>query len=90
MIIGNKNNNGFTSNFEKRHNFIVEEGKKNREKVNMFQEDKRVKIASSDATNKIVMADKSLAILQERYRNGLITIDEFNKKCEQINKMRNN
>ena len=87
MIIGNNN---LGSNFQARHNLIKEEGKKNQGKVNMFQEDSRVKISSSDATNKIIMADKAFAMLQERYRNGLITIDEFNKKCEQLNKFRNN
>ncbi|MBR2827614.1 MAG: hypothetical protein IKE70_00060 [Bacilli bacterium] len=89
MIIGNNNgNNSFTSNFQRRNNLIKEEAKKNQGKVNMFQEDKRIHLASSDATNQKMMLDKSFAMLQERYRNGLITIDEFNKKCTQLNKFR--
>ena len=85
MILGNNNNDIFN----KRNNLIVEEGKKNQNIINMFQEEKIVK-KSTDPTNKIAMADKSFAILQERYRNGLITIEEFNKKCEQLNKFRQN
>lgn len=86
MIIGNNNN--FTSNFQRRNNLIREEAKKTQGKVNMFQEDKQIHFSSTDPTNKKMMFDKSFAILQERYRNGLITVEEFNKKCEQLNKFR--
>ena len=34
------------------------------------------------------MADKSLAMLQERYRQGLISLDEFTKQCNKLNKIR--
>jgi len=34
------------------------------------------------------MYDKSLAMLHERYKKNLITLDEFNKKCEQLGKVR--
>ena len=89
MIIGNNNsNNSFTSNFQRRNNLIKEQAKNNQGKVNMFQENKQVHFASSDPTNKKMMLDKSFAMLQERYRNGLITVEEFNRKCEQLNKFR--
>ena len=91
MIIGNnQNNNRLTSNFKERHNLVMEEGKKNQNQVNMYHEDKAYKITSSDPTNKIAMSDKAFSMLQERYRNGLITVEEFNKKCEQLNKFREN
>ena len=43
-----------------------------------------------DVNSKSEMLDKSYAMLKERYQNGLITLDEFNKKCNKLNKMRKN
>ena len=40
----------------------------------------------SDITNKQEMKDKSFEILQERYQQGLITIEDFNKKCIELGK----
>jgi len=34
------------------------------------------------------MADKSLAMLKERYSQGLISLDEFTKQCNKLNKIR--
>ena len=41
-----------------------------------------------DPTNKNQMYDKSLAILHERLEQGLITFEEFNKKCIELGKRR--
>ena len=94
MIIGNnKNNNfntnptGFQSNFEQRFNTIKEEWMKNHNQINPFKEDTIAK-QYNDPTNKHEMADKSFAMLQERYNNGLISLDEFNKKCRELSILR--
>lgn len=102
MIIGNnnpigKNNsfnnnnnnsipNNFTQSFDKRFNMIKEAGEKNKNKVNILANDKQT--YHSDVNSKKEMADKTFSMLQERYNNGLISLDEFNKKCNQLNKMR--
>ena len=39
-----------------------------------------------DVTNKKEMTDKSFAILEDRLNKGLISIEEFNKKCNQLGK----
>lgn len=36
------------------------------------------------------MSDRALSILHERLRNGTITLEEFNKKCNAIGKNRQN
>ena len=93
MIIGNNNQNpmnqkpNFTSNFETRFKTILEENKKNNGKINPFQEDNKAKLYN-DPTNKTEMADKSFAMLQERLRKGLISLDEFNKQCQKLSNFR--
>ena len=93
MIIGsnnNKNSNNtpnFTSNFEERFNTILEEGIKNQDRINPFAVDNNAK-QYNNPLNKNEMADKSFAMLQERFNNGLISLDEFNKKCRELNKLR--
>jgi predicted metalloendopeptidase len=88
MIIGNNSNknnftkqNTFTTNFNERFNTIQEENKKNKNKINPFQE----KITTyNNISNKNDMTNKSFAMLQERYNKGLISLDEFNKKCNKL------
>ena len=41
-----------------------------------------------DPTNKSDMSDKSLAMLHERLEQGLISFEEFNKKCIELGKRR--
>ena len=41
-----------------------------------------------DVTNRNDMADKSIAMLQERLSKGLISLDEFNRKAKKINQSR--
>lgn len=40
----------------------------------------------SNVMNKNEMSNKSFAMLQERLKNGSITIEEFNKKCVELGK----
>ena len=40
----------------------------------------------TNPSDNISMYDKSLAMLKDRYEKGLINVDEFNKKCEEIGK----
>ena len=42
----------------------------------------------TDVMNKNEMADKSFAMIEERYRNGLISLDEYTKQCNKLNKLR--
>ncbi len=93
MIIGNNNQNSmnkapsFHSDFEKRFNTVVEANKNNNGRVNPYQIDQTAK-HFSDPTNKDRMADKAFAMLQERLQNGTITLKEFHKKCEQLQRFR--
>ena len=95
MIIGNNNNNNnfssnktnFTSNFNERFTTIMNEGQKNSNKISPINETTQTK-RYSKVNRKKEMSDKSFAMLQERLNSGTITLEEFNKKCNQLNKMR--
>ena len=101
MIIGNNNpmkgfnninnkpqeNNNFTQNFDKRFNMVKEQAKKNKSVINTFAKDNNV-MQHSNVMSKSEMADKSFSMLQERLNNGTITLEEFNRKCNQLNKLR--
>ena len=88
MIIGGKNNS-FPSEqerFNTRMNQVTENSQKNQtNKWNLIDSNPT---KGFDVMNKNDMADKALGILQDRLNNGLITMDEFNRKCEQIRKQR--
>jgi hypothetical protein len=43
---------------------------------------------NANVMDKNDMADKSFAMLQERYANGLISIEEFTAQCNKLNKLR--
>lgn len=95
MIIGNNNQNNsfkpnptnFTSNFDERFNTVLKESTKNRDKISPYSTDEKA-INYTNVNNKSEMADKSFAMLQERLNNGLISLEEFNKKCQQLNRRR--
>lgn len=93
MIIGKNNENkfksqpNFTSNFDERFAAVIKEGEKNSQLISPLQENTKTKLYS-DVNSKSEMADKSFAMLQERYNNGLITLEEFTKKCNNLNKIR--
>ncbi|MBE6157830.1 MAG: hypothetical protein E7160_03455 [Firmicutes bacterium] len=42
----------------------------------------------TNPSDQMAMYDKSIAMLHERLDKKLITIDEFNKQCEKIGKMK--
>ena len=82
MIIGNNTPNN-NSNFMKN----VPSSGGDSVKHNTLPEKKAAQI-NANVMNKNDMADKSFAMLQERYANGLISIEEFSKQCEKLNKLR--
>lgn len=92
MIIGSNNNrnnfNGqkpsFTSNFDQRFGIIQEEAKKNNPVINSNQTSHIMQ--HSNITSKSEMNERSFTMLQERYNNGLISLEEFTKKCNMLNK----
>ena len=83
MIIGN-NNPTSNSNFMK--NVPNTPGSSN-DKPHALPERKAAQI-NANVMNKNDMADKSFAMLQERYANGLISLEEFTKQCNKLNKLR--
>ncbi|MBR2998108.1 MAG: hypothetical protein IKF37_03410 [Bacilli bacterium] len=91
MIIGNNNNlNSFkANNYNPVQNNNPNNNLNNNPSNNNIMNNDKAYLKNSNATNKNDMLDKSFAMLQERYNNGLISLEEFNKKCNQINKMRN-
>lgn len=88
MIIS-KNNNTYNNSlkenatFQKNFNRLKENSNLNKE--NIFTEDLK-NIKYSNPTSKKDMRNKSIAMLQERLDQGLITLDEFNKKCNNLSK----
>jgi len=77
----------FISNFKKNDPYEFKEKKEKKRKTFGFNE-KTSAYKYTDPTNKKDMYDKSIAMLNERLENNLITLDEFNKKCNQIGKRR--
>ena len=85
MIIGNNNQN-LNTGLNQKFNSNLHSNKDN--KNNIFEADKKA-LNNGNIFSKNDMADKSLAMLQDRYNQGLISIEEFNQKCAQLNKHRN-
>lgn len=80
MIIGKDNN----INFNNRLNTIKQNNNNNKTSIN---QNHQIEIMQhSNVMSKNEMADKSFSMLQERLRNGTISIEEFNKKCIQLGK----
>lgn len=79
MIIGKDNN----INFNNRLNTIKQN---NNNKTSINQNHQIEIMQHSNVMSKNEMADKSFSMLQERLRNGTISIEEFNKKCIQLGK----
>lgn len=75
-------NNTFQNNFGKNQAFS-----QNTISKNVFVKDiKEQKYSNSlDTTG---MQDKTLAMLHDRLKNGTITMEEFNRKCMQLGKQR--
>ena len=89
MIISKNNNDAYNNSlkenatFQKNFNRLKENSNLN--KKNIFSEDLK-NIKYSNPTSKNDMRNKSMAMLQERLDQGLITLDEFNKKCNALSK----
>jgi len=91
MIIGSNNQNN--NSFERKplSKFTTNFDEKFKQTESVRKEPMMIGKKSTDHYNvnsKSEMADKSYAILQERYNNGLISLEEFTKKCEKLNKLR--
>ena len=86
MIIG-KNN--FPSE-QQRFNTRLEEVNKQAQKgqTNQWNLIENDPLKGYDVTDRNEMADKTLSMLQERLNNGLISMEEFHRQCQKINKMR--
>lgn len=83
----NNQNNGFLNNTFKRNNSMENTNTNINSKNNTFGFNEDLSTYKhTNPTNDIDMYDKSIAMLQERYKNNLISLDEFNKKCEQLGK----
>lgn len=57
------------------------------EQKNIFTKDIKTQ-QHINPINKNDMADKTLAILHERLQKGTISLEEFNKRCEELGKRR--
>lgn len=103
MIIGNNNqnqnsfknsnqetsNSSFPNSFENRWNKVQEYNKDRPTNHNVFVKDiKEQKYANT--TDTIGMQDRTLAMLNERLEKGTISLEEFNQKCAQLGKLRQN
>ena len=81
MLIGNNTNfNNDNNNFNNKIKNIKENTKVTNPTMNNNTN------MNNNITNSNEAVDKSFQILKDRLDNGLITLDEFNKKCSQINK----
>ena len=76
MIIGNNTFNPNANNTKNKISSI-------KHNFNMAQQ-KQYK----DVNNRNEMLDQSLAVLQDRYNNGLISYEDFIKQCDKIGKLR--
>lgn len=83
MIIGNNNGNNMNKAFNTKFNTIKENAINTKGVVSPISHDTT---KHRDVLSKSDMNDKAFAMLQERLNNGLITIEEFNKKCTQLGK----
>lgn len=89
MIVGNNFNNPqaqskrFNDNFNRLQN-----QNKNLNNSNGFVKDLS-QHSHVNPTNKQDMHDKTLALLNDRLQKGQISMDEFNKQCTQLGKLRN-
>lgn len=85
MIIGSNNNqNNFTTNFNNRFSTIQNN---NQSSINMKEATTNMKY--TDVNNSKDMKDKAYAMLQNRLANGTISIEEFNKQCHALGKIKN-
>ena len=88
MIIGNDNFNN-KNNFENKWNELQKHNQERPAHKNVFVKDiKEQKYANAKDTSG--MQDKTLAMLQNRLENNLISSEEFNQKCIELGEKRQN
>ena len=85
MIISKNNNNDVYNNSLKNNDNFQKNFERLKQNNDPFIEDIKT-INYSDPTSKKEMRNKTMAMLQERLDQGLITLDEFNKKCNSLSK----
>ena len=78
MIIGNNSNNSF------KHNPINYNTNNTQKKFNSTPNQNHY----NNPLNKNEMADKTYQMLEERLKNGLISLEEFHKQCNKLSKFR--
>lgn len=93
MIIGNnreenkfKNNNFLNDNFDTKFNQYKDNSKIKR-KRNIFVKD-ITEQAHTNVNSMDDMYNKSLAVLNDRLKNGLITLEEFNRQVKELARKR--
>ena len=101
MIIGDNSSNNFQTrnqfsnpnqpklgdNFENRWNQINEYNKQRSEQRNVFVKDiKEQHYANSADTSQ--MHDRTLALLHDRLQQGTISMEEFNRQCSRLSKLK--
>lgn len=93
MIIGNnreenkfKNNNFLNDNFDTKFNQYKDNSKIKR-KRNIFVKD-ITEQAHTNVNSMHDMYNKSLAVLNDRLKNGLITLEEFNRQVKELARKR--
>lgn len=79
MLIGNNNNN--LKNFSNQ-NFI--KNNNNQNTIKQKSTFNKELLNYSNINSKKEIKDKAYLMLQERYNQGLITLDEFTKKCNKL------
>ena len=79
MIIGNNSNNSFN------HNRINYNNTNNTQKIINSTPNQN---HYNNPLNKNEMADKTYQMLEERLKNGLISLEEFHKQCNKLSKFR--
>lgn len=93
MIIGNnrndnkfKDNNFLSDNFDTKFNQYKDNSKMTKKK-NIFVKDIKEQ-AHTNVNSQDDMYNKSLAMLNERLKNGLITLEEFNRQVKKLARKR--
>ena len=88
MIIGNNNPLSDDNKFKSKMDTIKEANELNRYNNGLINDN----VNSTEFSNPLdrdQMSDKTLAMLHDRLKNGLISLEEFNKKCNELAKKRN-
>ncbi len=94
MIIGNNSNdNSFNNPLSEENQFKTRmDNIKQANELNMYNDGLIDNVNSPRFNNPLdqdQMSDKTLSMLHERLNQGLISLDDFNRKCNELGKKRN-